>query len=340
MKKKINLLTVLFTLFFIIVFSFNANAKTKLAPHSINNHSADRQIDHIVAIVNDDVITQAELQQALLRANTQIKEAHLSPPDQDVLHKQVLDQLINQTLQLQLAKNAGLEINDEELNKIIDNIAAKNHMTVNELYQQINSDGLSTSAYRQEIQQQVTIQKLQQQEVASKLVIPPDEINAFVKSRLWQTNTDKEYRLEDILIPLSDTPSTDEINKAKEKANWVLTQLEQGKNFRQLALNVSGNAQALAGGDLGWRKLPEVPSAFTAQVTHMKAKEISGPIQTPNGFHIIRLASVRNLSTHQAPPARKQIEELLLQQKLEESVQHWLAKLRAQAYISIPVAKA
>jgi peptidyl-prolyl cis-trans isomerase SurA len=297
-------------------------------------------IDHIAAVVNDDVITQSELQQALVRAKTQISQAHLSEPDQSVLHKQVLDKLINQTLQLQLAKTAGIEINDEELEKIITHIAAQNHVTVNELYQRINADGVSREAYREEIQHQVTIQKLQQQEVASKLVIPPDEVNAFIKSRIWQTNTDKEYHLEDILIPLTDNPSSQAITKAKEKAYHILTQIEQGKNFHQLAQSESGNAEALAGGDLGWRKLPEIPTAFTEQVTHMKAKEISGPIQTPNGFHIIRLANVRHLSSHQTPPAHKQIEELLLQQKLEESVQNWLAKLRAQAFISIPTAQA
>lgn len=302
--------------------------------------SLDHPLDHIVAVVNDDVITQSELQQALVRAKTQINQAHLAQPDLAVLHKQVLDQLINQTLQLQLAKTAGIEINEEELEKIITRIATQNHVTVNELYQRIHADGLSKEAYRDEIQRQVTIQKLQQQEVASKLVIPPDEVNAFIKSRIWQTNTDKEYHLEDILIPLGDNPSSEQVIKAKEKANSILTQIEQGKNFHQLAQTESGNAQALAGGDLGWRKLPEIPTAFTEQVTHMKTNEISGPIQTPNGFHIIRLANVRHLSSRQAPPERKQIEELLLQQKLEESVQNWLAKLRAQAFISVPIAQA
>lgn len=302
--------------------------------------STDKSLDQIVAIVNDDVITQSEFKLALARAKSQINDSHLAQPDQTILHKQVLDQLINQTLQLQLAKAAGIQITDAELDKIIARVADQNHVTVPELYQHINADGLSTEAYRQEIEQQVTIQKLQQQEVASKLVIQPDEVTAFIKSRLWQTHTDKEYRLEDILIPLNDNPSSEDVVKAKQKAEWVLNQLKQGKNFQQLAQKESGNAQALSGGDLGWRKLPEIPSAFTEQVTHMNAHEVSEPIQTPNGFHIIRLADVRNLSNHQASPNRKQIEELLLQQKLEESVQNWIGKLRAQAFITIPSAKA
>jgi peptidyl-prolyl cis-trans isomerase SurA len=294
----------------------------------------EQVLDHIVAVVNDDIIAKSDLSRALIRVKAQINQENLPIPPQAILEQQVLDQLINKTLQLQLAKSVGIQMSDDELNTIISRIAEQNQVTVKELYRRINQEGLSTTEYRQEIQEQVTVQKLQQQEVAGKLTISPEEITTFLHSRAWLANTGKEYHLEDILIPLPDSPTSEQVAKAKERAELILVKLEHGKNFRKMAQIESGNSHAFKGGDLGWRKLPEIPSAFTEQVTHMQSKEISSPIQTPNGFHIIRLVDIRTIPTHDSPPDRKQIENLLLQQKLEEAVQNWVSRLRAQAFIT------
>ena len=115
----------------------------------------------------------------------------------------------------------------------------------------------------------------------------------------------------------------------------MLTQLKQGKNFHEVAQAESGDSRALQGGDLGWRKLPEIPSAFVTQVTQMQVNDIGGPIQTPNGFHLIRLVDARALGGKQEQPSKKQIEQLLLQRKFEEAVQNWISKLRNQAFVVI-----
>lgn len=295
-------------------------------------HNKEQSINSIAAIVNEDVITKSELDQAMFKIKMQFNQQNLSIPKPNILEKQVLDQLINKTLQLQLAKAAGIQVKDEELDKIITNIANQNHLSTSELYKRINEEGLSATHYRQEIQEQLTIQKLQQQEIASKLSVTADEVATFLQSRAWQANTGKEYHLEDILVPLPDNPTPQQITLAKEQAESIVSQLQQGQNFRNMAQAESGNPQALQGGDLGWRKLPEIPSAFAERVTRMGTKEISGPIQTPNGFHIIRLANVRHAHNPQ-PINRKQVQDLLLQQKLEEAIQNWISKLRAQAFI-------
>lgn len=301
--------------------------------------SNEQSLDQIVAVVNDDVITKSEFNQSISTAKVQIAQEHLPMPPDSILQKQVLDQLINKKLQLQMAQQAGVEISDDELDKTIGRIAAQNQISVQALYAKLNQDGMRTDDYRSELRDQLTLQKLQQQEVAGKITVTPQEVTAFMKSAMWKTNAAKEYHLEDILIPVSDTPTPEEIAAARTQAEAVLDKLHQGQNFSQVAQANSGSKNALQGGDLGWRGLPEIPSAFADHVTHMKAHDIAGPIQTPNGFHILRLAAVRASAADQAAPSRKQIENQLLQQKFEEAVQNWVSRLRSQAFIEMNLPK-
>ncbi|OGT41018.1 MAG: hypothetical protein A3F42_06800 [Gammaproteobacteria bacterium RIFCSPHIGHO2_12_FULL_37_34] len=297
--------------------------------------TTEQPLDNVVAIVNDDVITQTELNHDLDIVKTQITRAQMPIPTNDVLQKQVLDQMINKTLQLQLAKLGGIDINDADLDKAVADIAERNQLSVKILYQHIQEEGMSTTDYRKEMRERLIIQKLQQQEVSNRISISSQEVTNFIHSKAWQNNSAKEYHLEDILIPISDAPSTEELLTAKKRALAVLAQLNQGKDFRKVAQAESGDSHALKGGDLGWRKIPEIPSAFAATVLNMQTKSIAGPIQTPNGFHIIRLAEVRSIGGKQVAPSRKQIEQLLLQRKFEEAVQNWISKLRNQAFIVV-----
>jgi peptidyl-prolyl cis-trans isomerase SurA len=300
---------------------------------SSNAKKNEQPLDQIIAVINDDVVTKTEFNRALATAKVQIVQERVPMPPENVLDKQVLDQLINKKLQLQIAKLANINVTDTDLNNAVQHIAEQNHMSVKELYQRINHEGMSTTDYRTEMHDQMTMQKLQQQEIVSHITITPQEVATFLHSKAWQNNTSKEYRLEDILIPVAEAPSTTEIVTARKRAENVMTRLNQGKSFQQVAQSESGDTHALQGGDLGFRKLPEIPSAFAEQVVTMKPKEIAGPIQAPNGFHIIRLVDVRATSEKQAAPDRKQVEELLLQRKFEEAVQNWVSKLRSQAFI-------
>jgi len=290
-------------------------------------------LDQIVAVVNDDVVTKSELNKAMTIAKMQISQEHLPTPAETVLTKQVLDQLINKKLQLQIAKQVGITIPDDLLDQTIGRVAKQNNISIEALYQQLSHEGMTKTSYRDEIREQLTLQKLQQQEVVSHITISPEEVTAFMRSRVWQSNESKEYHLEDILIPLTDTPSSDEVIAAKKHALTIVDKLKQGQSFQKLALAESGDKHALQGGDLGWRQLPEIPSAFAEYVTHLQAKEIAGPIQTPNGFHVIRLIAARNLANAQGAPSKKQVEDLLLQRKFEEAVQNWVSKIRSQAFV-------
>ena len=297
----------------------------------------EESLDQTVAVVNDDVITSSELNRSLTAVKMQIAHENTPQPSEAALKKQVLDKLVNKKLQLQVAKQSGIGVTEDDLNKTVAHIAEQNHMSVSELYQRLTTEGMSATEYRNEMRDQLTLNKLQQQEVVSHIIVSPQEVDRFMKSHPWQSNNKgpKEYRLDDILIPISDTPSPKEIQAAEVRANMVFTKLKQGQDFQSVARVESSEAHALEGGDLGWRQLAEIPAAFADKVASMQPKQLAGPIQTPNGFHIIRLAEVRSGGAAQAAPTHKEVENLLLQRKFEEAVQNWVSKLRSQAYISL-----
>lgn len=317
MKKLILLITILMTASMQVVFA---------AAH-------EETLDKIVAVVNDDVITQSEFDRMLSTMKTQLSQQNIPTPSDEVLKKQVLTQLINNKLQVQIGKQAGAQPTDKEVDSAIQHIAQQNNISVDTLYDSIHQEGMKTEDYRQQIKDQMTMQRLQQQEIAGKMSVSPQEVTAYIKSHPLQMDATKEYRIQDILVPLKDTPSTEDVQKAKAHADDLIKQVNAGADFNKLAQSESGNSNALEGGDLGFRQLPEIPSAFAEIVSKMKPQTIAGPIQTPNGFHIIRLSDVRAAAGKSTAPDRKQIEEYLLQQKFAEAVQNWVSKLKAQAFI-------
>jgi peptidyl-prolyl cis-trans isomerase SurA len=323
MKKSL-LLTLLF---FFASFCINTYAKES------------GELDKIIAVVNDDVVTKSELNRSLSLAKLQGGSAM----NGSVLEKKVLDQLINKKLQLQIAKQVGITINDEEIDRFVENIASKNNLSVNDFYQRIHSEGLSSEDYRDQLREQMAIQRLQQQEVGSRLNVTPEEIKNFMQSKLWKNNTatNKEYHVEDILIALSETPSTEEITAAKKQAEVVATQLKQGKNSNEVQKELG---DTVSNNDLGWRKLPEIPSAFAEHIANMQAHEVAGPIQASNGFHVLRLVAERSAEPETGQPGQQsalnatQAEQLLLQRKFEEHVQSWVSRMRSQAFITVKTA--
>lgn len=319
-----------------LVFALDIDANAKqahLSPSPKRVRANEQALDTMVAVVNEDVITEAELEKAIETARMQLTQERATIPEEKVLRKQVLDQMINKRVQLQMAKAAGIQVSDTELNKAIAHIANTNNMSVQEMLARIQQDGMSVSQYRSEMREQMVLQRLQQQEVASKVTISQDELSNFIRSHTWQANRTKEYHLQDILVPVVDTPTPQDLAQAKKRADDIITKLKQGGNFDAIAQSSSSGEQALQGGDLGWRQLAEIPTAFSDQVTRLKAHQITGPIQTPNGYHIIRLVDVRTGHGNQPKPDRKVVENLLLQQKFEEAVQNWISKIRSQAYI-------
>lgn len=311
----------------------HAKTSIQIGPAHHAKKANEQSLDYMVAVVNDDVITTTELDQAVEAAKIQLTQERATIPDDKTLKKQVLDQLISKKVQLQMAKAAGIQITDTELNKAITHIAEQNNMSAQAMLDRIKQDGMNPIEYRRQMREQMVMQRLQQQEVATKITISQDELSSFIRSHTWQMNRTKEYHLQDILVPVVESPTPQDLAQAKKRAQQIIVLLKKGVSFDQVAQSASSGEQALQGGDLGWRQLPEIPSVFSSQVTRMKPHQITGPIQSPNGYHIIRLMDVRTSEGHQPKPDRKVVENLLLQQKFEEAVQNWVAKLRSQAYV-------
>jgi len=269
-------------------------------------------LDKIVAIVNDDVITQSSLREQIDLIKKQLAEQGTQIPSEQELQKQVMAHLIDASLQLQLAQTNGIEINDQQLDQAINNVASQNNLTIAQLKQKLQQQGVSYPSYRENVKKDMTISQLQRQIVASKVNITPEEINDFLLAHKNDKKQQSQYHVKDILIATSEEPTPEEVAGAKRRAYDIVKQLKQGRNFSTAAVAESNNTQALRGGDLGWRKLVEYPTVFAQRLADMKIGDISPPIRTGNGYHIIKLVATRGDQTQKHLMAETHVRHILI----------------------------
>lgn len=297
---------------------------------------AEQALDQIVAVVNDDVITRSELDRALTIVAPQMNQ-NGTAVSKKVLEQQVLEQLINKKLQLQLAKTAGIKVTSAMVDEAIASIAKQNNISVNQLYEQLNHDGVSRKEYHDEIHDQMTIQRLQQAEVTTRFNVTPEEVDRFLQSKPWKQSEPKEYHLLDILLPFDEehTSATD-IAAAKKRAAAIADKLRKNKSIEAIK-NQNLDLQVT---DLGWRKLNDMPSPFITPVGKLGTNDVAGPIQTSNGIHLVKILGVNALGgAADYAPTREQAEQLLLQRKFNDAVQVWISKMRSQAFIEVKLPK-
>ncbi len=257
-----------------------------------------QSLDKIVAFVNDDVITQSQLNHEINVVKQRLKRENTPLPPAKTLSDQVLEHLIDQKIELQTAARAGIEVDDAEVNNAIKRIAKTNHMTTAELRKKVTADGMTYSQYRAYIKDQVAVRHLLDQQVGSRIVVSKQEVDNFLNSEAYEARNVTEYHIEDILLALPEVPSSEDLHKAQAKAKTVLSQAKKGTNFKKLAIANSDGQQALQGGDLGWRHIEEIPTIFARKVKHMKEGDVAGPIRTANGYHVIKLAGLKGVNAH------------------------------------------
>lgn len=298
--------------------------------------AAPQVLVSIVAKVNDQIITSQDLDVRARIIEQQLKAQQIALPAHDQFLHRVLDTLINETLELQLAQRANITVSDSELNDAINRLASDHHVSRQAFEKQLASQDMSYEEFATNMRNQLIIQKLQQQMVVSQITVNPDEVDAYLRSASKGPQTQYFYHLEDILVGLSDAPTPAELQTAKEKAQDIVMQARTGTDFRTLAVAESSGQQALQGGDLGWRSLAELPDVFAQQVANMKVGDVIGPIHTPNGYHVLHLLGVRhNTTTPSTQSTRNQLTDMLFHQKVEEKLQTWISQLRAQAYVKV-----
>ena len=264
-----------------------------LASFSLNAKNI-QEIDHIVAIVNDDVVTYSELTKQTLLIKQRIAQRNVNLPPDDVLQKQILEQLIIERLQIQTAKRAGIRVDDESVNKVISNIAAENKMNLNQFREILIQDGFTFEEFREKIRREIMINQLRKSQVQNKVTVSESEIDNFLAGLATQKDSNNELHLAHILIALpSAAASPAQIEATRNKAVAILTELQLGADFAQTAIAKSQGQHALEGGDLGWRKNNELPKVLSLATASLQQGEISNVLRSSNGFHIIQLLGRR-----------------------------------------------
>lgn len=248
-------------------------------------------LDRIVAVVNDGVVLQSELDASMESTKGQIKARGVQLPSDDVLRPQVLERVIVTRLQTQRATQAGIRIDDRELNDILNNIARQNNMTLAQLADSVKADGIDFLTLRDQVREEVLVARLRQREVDGRVVVTDQDVDLYLANQGANTNT--EYHLGHILVSIPDGANSDERDKRRAKANDLLKRLRGGEDFAQIAISSSDGQQALQGGDLDWRKAADLPSLFSTAAARLKDGELSDVIETGTGFHIIKLLGTR-----------------------------------------------
>jgi len=253
----------------------------------------DVELDRVVAIVNNDVITNNELNDRVHQIKQQLAQKHTQLPPDAVLRKQVLGRMILDQIQLQLAKSVGIRVDDEQLNRVIENIAKQNQMNLDQFRQVLERQGYPFAKFREAIRKEVIIGQLRKNKVDNQVYVSEQEVENQLDKMGDQSKLDAEYHLANILIPVPETASPEQIEAAKQKADSVYTQLNLGADFAKTAISVSADQHALQGGDLGWIKQGQLPTAFAEIIPAMKPGEITKPVRSASGFHIIKLIDTR-----------------------------------------------
>jgi len=259
----------------------------------LSANAAISTVDRIVAVVNDDVILESELNTRLKTVQSQLQQRNTQAPAESVLRRQVLERLIISRLQLQVAERGGIRIDDKTLNTSINGIANQNKMTLEQFRSAIESDGFDYNVFREDIRREMVISQLIQRRVRQRVNVTDQEVENFISTNKNNSDENKEYRLSHILISLPEAASAEQVEAAQVKTNDAIRELRLGSSFKQVAAASSDGQKAFEGGDLGWRKAAQLPSIFADVTTNMQKGDISDPIRSPSGFHIIMLTDVR-----------------------------------------------
>jgi peptidyl-prolyl cis-trans isomerase SurA len=249
------------------------------------------EIDHIVALVDDDIIMRSELDTAIKGIVDRIRAQGGNLPPRDLLEKQVLERLIVRKLQIQRAFRTGIRVSDADIDQAVTALAQQNGLTVTQMRQVIESDGEDFGEFRRSIGEEIMTERLRQRVVSSMDPISDTEVDILLSSEEFSGG---EYNISHIMINLQEGATPAQIEAAAEKANAVHQRLEEGMDFASAAISYSESQEALEGGEVGWRDLNSVPRDFADAIRNLRAGQYTVPIRSPAGFHIIRVNDYRD----------------------------------------------
>ena len=266
---------------------------TQTAPQAAKVGAPGVPLDSVAAVVNDDVILKTELDAQVTEAEQQIL-AHNTPlPEYAVLQKQVLDGMVINRVELQQAAQRGITVSDDSVNQALTRIAQHDGVTLDQLPDTLKKQGYQYDRFRRELRDQLVIQALEQQVLADQLHITQQELEDQMRADQGSGDTETQYHVAQILVATPLNPTPDDIAAARKKMDIIYQKLQSGTDFAAAAVAYSEGQNALQGGDIGWRKASELPTLFAPIVTQMKPGDYSTPIQSANGFHLVKLIDVK-----------------------------------------------
>jgi len=285
------------------------------------------EADRIVAVVNDEAITLNELRAQMARVERQLRQQGTQMPPRDVLEKHILERMIVDRVQLQLARETGLRVEDSQLDQAMVRIAESNRMDLAQLRNSLAQDGIAWVKFREDIRSEMTIVRLREREVDSRIVVSDGEIDNFLESAGAMGN--EEYNLAHILLRTPEQAKPEQLARLQARAEDIVAQLRKGEDFAKLAAANSDAPDGLSGGLMGWRSRERLPSLFAEEVVKLKSGEISAVLRSPAGFHILKLLDRRGGAIKAQPVEQTHARHILI--KTSELVSESEARRRLVA---------
>jgi peptidyl-prolyl cis-trans isomerase SurA len=251
-------------------------------------------VDRVVAVINDEAITQFDLNDARRIVLTQLKQQNVQPPASDILDKQVLERMLTERSLLQFAKENGVRVDDTTIERAMVRIAQENKLSLEDFRKVLARENIAFPKYREDIRVELTVQRLREREVDSKITVNDAEVDQYLATLKAQNSGEVEYNIAHILVLVPEQASSEQIDARRRRAEDALRALRGGTDFAQVAASFSDSTDALSGGNLGWRSGGRLPTVFTDEVRNMKVGEVSGITRSAAGFHIVKLLDKRS----------------------------------------------
>jgi peptidyl-prolyl cis-trans isomerase SurA len=272
-------------------------------------------VDRIVAIVNDDVITANDVGERTRLIIKQLRQQGTPLPPADVLQQQILERMVNDQVQLSMAKESGIKVDDVVVEKTLTRMADENNVSMTQFKAGLEADGVNFQRFRQDVRNELIMQRLREREVESQIVVTDAEVESQIAQESKDLAAEQEYRLQHILVVVPPNASAEQIDSRRRRAMQALSELRKGESFNTVAATYSDAQDALSGGNLGWRPAGRLPTLFLEAIEKIPAGEVSDIVRSPNGFHIVKLLEKRGRRAADTKVTQTRARHILLKNK-------------------------
>jgi peptidyl-prolyl cis-trans isomerase SurA len=274
--------------FFSALLNFSLLSGVLFISATVLAQSTTVPLDRVVAIVDEDVVLESEFKMRKASVMERLRAQYTQLPDEDVLNKQILEQLIVERIELAMAKRYEIEIDESEIDDAINRIVQKNNLTLEQLQKSLEQEGMGLEGLRKQLRNDITINQLQQGVVSNRIKINDRDIDNFLASTDGKFATSPDYHIGHILISVSSEATEADVTQAEKLAISIYKQLNDGADFAKMAITHSKDQAALNGGDIGWRKLAQLPELFSKELTNLPVGKVTKPFRSGAGFHILK----------------------------------------------------